>query len=193
MKTIVITPKILPALMVAIITAWFAHPAWAGTVEPTLTLTEVSNTQLNWAWDAAGGGSSGSITTLTPDNWGLTIISGPNLNQSQPFNISSFIFWAEPGEPGFHNHAIVGYIQDVVAGLWTIFAVDSDTSDVGITNTIYPDGTAVDVTFGLTHLYKEAFVDSAAASEATVPDTGTTFSLFGLSLMGLAFLRRKVC
>jgi hypothetical protein len=28
---------------------------------------------------------------------------------------------------------------------------------------------------------------------ATVPDTGTTLSLFGLSLMGLAFLRRKLC
>jgi hypothetical protein len=26
-----------------------------------------------------------------------------------------------------------------------------------------------------------------------VPDTGTTFSLLGLSLMGLAFLRRKLC
>ena len=28
---------------------------------------------------------------------------------------------------------------------------------------------------------------------ATVPDTGTTASLFGLSLTGLAFLRRKLC
>jgi hypothetical protein len=28
---------------------------------------------------------------------------------------------------------------------------------------------------------------------ATVPDTGMTLSLFGLSLMGLAFLRRKLC
>jgi len=26
----------------------------------------------------------------------------------------------------------------------------------------------------------------------SVPDTGTTLSLFGLSLMGLAFLRRKI-
>lgn len=28
---------------------------------------------------------------------------------------------------------------------------------------------------------------------ATAPDTGTTGSLFGLSLMGLTFLRRKLC
>jgi hypothetical protein len=71
--------RLLPTLVVAIITAWFAHPAWAVSVEPTLTLTEVSNTQLTWAWDLAGGGTSGTITTLTPDNWGFTSISGPNL------------------------------------------------------------------------------------------------------------------
>ena len=35
------------------------------------------------------------------------------------------------------------------------------------------------------------FHDNAAAAEA--PDTGTTCSLFGVSLMGLAFLRRKLC
>jgi hypothetical protein len=28
---------------------------------------------------------------------------------------------------------------------------------------------------------------------AAAPDSGTTFSLFGFSLMGLAFLRRKLC
>jgi len=30
-------------------------------------------------------------------------------------------------------------------------------------------------------------------SDVDVPDTGTTLSLFGFSLMGLAFLRRKLC
>jgi VPDSG-CTERM motif len=35
-------------------------------------------------------------------------------------------------------------------------------------------------------------VSDLAFRDATVPDTGTTFSLFGLSLMGLGFLRRKL-
>ena len=41
-------------------------------------------------------------------------------------------------------------------------------------------------------LFPQTFFDSAAASEASVPDTGPTFSLFGLSLTGLGFLRRKI-
>ena len=173
--------------MVAIITAWFAHPAWAGVAEPTLTVTEVSNTQLNWAWDAAGGSSSGSINTLLPDNWPITPISGPNLFQSPSFNFTGHGLWTEPGEPGFYNLLSVGYFQSTTSiGLWTIFPVISDSS-TSSGFPIFPDSTVADV-----GLFKFAFVDSAAASAATVPDTGTTFSLFGLSLMGLGFLRRKV-
>jgi len=189
MKTIVITPRILPALMVAIITAWFAHPAWAGAVEPTLTLTEVSNTQLNWSWDAAGGGTSGTINTLTPDLWPQTSISGPNLNQSEGFNSLAHDFWTEPGGPGFYNLAVVEYGQNRSSFFWNITSVNSDTSDTSSGFPIFPDGTVVNTGF-----FKLAFVDSAATSETTtVPDTGTTFPLFGLSLMGLAFLRRMVC
>jgi hypothetical protein len=43
MKTTTPSFKLSPTLMVAIITAWFAHPAWAVPTTPTLTLTEVSN------------------------------------------------------------------------------------------------------------------------------------------------------
>ena len=188
MKTTSPSLKLLPTLMVAIMTAWFAHPAWAGQVEPTLTLTEVSNTQLDWAWDAAGGSTSGTINTLTPDLWGLTPISGPDLNQSNGFNISGHGLWTEPGDPGFYNLVVVGYGQTFSSFFWTISPVNSDTSDTSSGFQIYQDGTAAD-----TGLFKFKFVDSAAASEtASVPDTGTTASLFGLSLMGLAFLRRKL-
>jgi hypothetical protein len=34
---------------------------------------------------------------------------------------------------------------------------------------------------------------SLQGTTVSVPDTGTTGFLFGLSLMGLAFLRRKLC
>jgi hypothetical protein len=189
MKTTTPSFKLSPTLMVAIISAWFAHPAWAVPIEPTLTVTEVSNTQLNWAWDAAGGSTSGMITTLTPDLWPQTFISGPNLNQSQGFGGASHGFWTEPGDPGFFNLLSVQYIQGNTSGLWTILPVKSDTSDTSSGFPIFPDGTVAD-----TGLFKFAFVDSAAASETTaVPDTGTTASLFGLPLTGLAFLRRKLC
>jgi hypothetical protein len=173
--------KLLPALIVAIITAWFAHPAWAVSIEPTLTLTEVSNTQLTWAWDAAGGGTSGTITTLTPDNWGLTSISGPNLNLT-PQGITGTNVWGEP-ERGFVNNAGTSYSQtNSTTFAWFIQA----QSDLAFPFTVEPDGTVVDVAGN----FKVAFFDKGDA--ALAPDTGTTASLFGLSLTGLAFLRRKL-
>ena len=161
--------------MVAIVTAWFAHPAWAGTVEPTLTLTEVSNTQLDWAWDAAGGGSSGSITAVLADQWLNTSISGPTLSAT----VEVVASWAEPEDAGFHNLVDVAYNQTT----WIIVTVNSDVIGTGG----IPNG----VTGHFDPFLQIKFVDNAATSEA--PDTGTTGSLLGLSLTGLAFLRRKVC
>ena len=51
--------------------------------------------------------------------------------------------------------------------------------NVGLDTT---DGVPFDVTFN----------DNGDTARG-VPDTGTTVSLLGLSLMGLAFLRRKLC
>src|SRR5205823_6138356 len=98
MKTTTPSFRLLPTLMVAIIAAWFARSAWAVPIEPTLTLTEVSNTQLNWAWDAAGGGSSGSIFTAAPfiDSWQPTTISGPNLSIPPGSFIHVIDTWTEP-------------------------------------------------------------------------------------------------
>ena len=183
MKPTTLSFKLLPALIVAIITAWFAHPAWAVSIEPTLTLTEVSNTQLTWAWDLAGGSTSGTITTLTPDNWGFTSISGPNLNIA-PQGITGSDLWREP-ERGFVNNADASYSQlTSTTFTWFIQA----QSDLAIAFTGDPDGTVVDVGGH----FKLAFFDKGDAA-AAVPDTGTTASLFGLSLTGLAFLRRKFC
>jgi protein with PEP-CTERM/exosortase system signal len=177
------TLKLLPALMVAIITAWFSHPAWAGAVEPTLTLTEVSNTQLSWAFDAAGGGKSGTITTLTPDVWGPTSISAEGVGLS---GFNGFLRWQEPENPAGSENLVDLLIPAFgLGGGWNI-TVHSDMISTGGG---IPDGqTFPGPGFNM------VFVDSAATSETTaVPDTGTTASLFGLSLTGLAFLRRKLC
>jgi hypothetical protein len=99
MKTTSPPLKILLSLIVAIAATCLAQPVCATAVTPTLTLTEVSNTQLNWAWDAAGGGTSGTITALTPDVWGPTSISGNG------FGSGGFVFvnWQEPESTGFQN------------------------------------------------------------------------------------------
>jgi hypothetical protein len=182
------TLKILPVLTVAITTVWLSQPVFADPMpmEPTLTLTEVSNTQLDWAWDAAGGGFSGSIAAVSPDHWANAPISGPNLNFPPSLGIIAVRFWTEP-EGGFHNDVAVAYFQsNSTTFTWEIGSVDSDVIGDGT----MPDGT----TGNVGGFYNLAFFDKGdVASVPSVPDTGTTASLLGLSLAGLAFLRRKLC
>jgi hypothetical protein len=174
------TLKMLTALMIAI-AALVAQPIFGGDIPiPTLTLTEVSNTQLNWAWDTAGGGTFGTQTTLRPDVWFDFSISGPGVGAA----FASVAQWQEPENAGFNN--LLNYLASALGGpdSWR-FSVVSDVITPGAT---IPDGQPYSGPG-----FNIVFVDSAATSEtATVPDTGTTFSLFGLSLMGLGFLRRKV-
>src|SRR3954467_10546488 len=96
------TLKMLPVLIVAITAICLTQPVCAGNINavaPTLTLTEVSNTQLNWAWDATGGGFSGSITTGTADQWLNASISGPNLVFPVGGSIAVAGAWQEPEDP----------------------------------------------------------------------------------------------
>jgi hypothetical protein len=183
MKTTTSSFKLLPTLMVAIITVWFAYPAMAASITPTLTLTEVSNTQLNWAFNAAGGGNSGTITTLTPDVWGPTSISAEGVGTS---GANGLVRWQEPENTAGSENLVNFIIPAFGLGGGWIITVHSDMISPGGG---LPDGQTFP---GIG--YNIVFVDSAATSEtAAVPDTGTTASLFGLSLTGLAFLRRKLC
>ena len=83
------------------------------------------------------------------------------------------------------------YTTDIVDNVITSAAITSasgvsyggSTSDVGLT---FPSGNF----FGLSSGYFGPNFQFAATS---VPDTAMTFFLFGLSLMGLRFLRRKLC
>jgi hypothetical protein len=157
------TLKILPVLIAV---TCLVQPVFAAAIQPTLTLTEVLSTQLNWSWDASGGGTSGTITTLTPDHWVNADISGPNLNQS----LGAYLVvdsWTEP-EGGSRNIVVVDYIQSTSTTFaWQIPSVFSDVSGSGN----LPDGLAVDTSFG----YNLAFFDHGDI--AGVPDSGTTLSL----------------
>src|SRR5258707_118721 len=93
--------------------------------------------------------------------------------------------WTEPGNSNLVNLVNFGTEITRAASITSdplpgsgVSPVANDTSvQVGTVG-----GVAVFATFN----------DKAAASEA-VPDTGTTCSLLALSLIGLAFLRRKLC
>lgn len=164
----------LSAASAALAAICLAQPVCAGgvnTVPATLTLTEVSNTQLKWAWDALGGGFSGSITAGSADQWLNASISGPNLffPSGQPLTASSS--WAEPENPtGFKNTVSVGHFQLASSSFtWTI-TVNSDVN--GTPN--FPDGFVVDVG----GLYNLAFFDKGDAA-ATVPDTPRPLPFLG--------------
>jgi hypothetical protein len=126
---------------------------------------------------------SGTITTLTPDVWGPTSISAEGVGTS---GANGFVRWQEPeNTAGFENLVNFSIPPFGIGGGWIITV----HSDMIATPGAAPDGT----TFPGPG-FNVVFVDNAATSETTaVPDTGTTASLFGLSLTGLAFFRRKLC
>ena len=101
---------------------------------------------------------------------------------------------AQPGAVLFYQDASMTVLSDQ---LWTDgqtlnFASDPDLQDLGtlpvfarLVETGAPQDVGGFFGFGSNFLLVQ--------SDAEVPDTGTTFCLFGLSLMGLGFLHRKLC
>ena len=165
------TPTNLPltAFLIAI-TATFVTQSLRASAIDTLVITENSSTSLT---ATLNGTTPLSVTFNSDDFWYITL---PGVG-------GAFQVWAEPGMPvpGFSNFV------DTFAGP-DLLEVTSEffTSVPGL-----PDGTQDKTTFTLNGnpLYV-TFFDKGDA--ATAPDTGTTASLFGLSLTGLAFLRRKL-
>jgi hypothetical protein len=166
------TLKILPALMVAIAAALMTQPVFGGGVVPnSIVITENSSTGLAATYN----GSSLTVTPISPDLWSFTLPAG-FLSLGQPQ-------WTEPG-----NSSLVNYV-DFTSNLAAIVHSDILSNSAFSTNA---DGTFVQVGTVLGAPVVASFTDLAGASEG-VPDTGTTGSLLGLSLMGLGFLRRKLC
>ena len=172
------TLKILAALVVAITAAWATQPVFGGAVHQ-FVLTENSSTNLSVTYD----GSPFTVTFVSSDSWTF-ILPTDFVDTLVGFNQA----WTEPENSNLVN--LVNFGTDIARAA-------SITSDLTIDRLagsgISPvaDGTSVQVgTVGGVAVFA-TFNDKAAASEG-VPDTGTTCSLLALSLMGLAFLRRKL-
>ena len=165
------TLKILPALMGAIAAALVTQPMRAGATD-TLVITENSSTSLTAILNET---TSLNVLNTSSDNWTITLTG---ISSSAPVQ-----FWLEPDGSGLLNYVNflgvpnqLGVLSDALP--LGLPALDNNTPD---TTTFLLNDNPLSVTF------------NDLGDVATAPDTGTTCSLFGLSLTGLAFLRRKLC
>ncbi len=173
------TLKILPALMLAITAAWATQPVFGGAVHQ-FVLTENSSTTLSVTYD----GVSLTLNFVSSDSWNFILPAG-FVNTS----VGGSQAWTEPQNSNLVN--LVGFGTDITRAASITSDLTIDPLPGGGVSPI-ADGTSVQVgTVGGVAVFA-TFNDKAAASEA-VPDTGTTCSLLALSLIGLAFLRRKLC
>jgi len=170
------TLKILPALMIAITAAWLTQPVFGQAPAPTphqFVITENSSTSLAATYD----GSPLTVNLITSsDFWTFVLPVGFVTGAGQQ--------WTEPDNSSLVNLVIFG--TDITHAAIITSDISSSTQFP-----INADGASVLVgTVGGVDVFA-TFHD--LGDTAAVPDTGTTFSLFGLSLMGLGFLRRKLC
>jgi VPDSG-CTERM motif len=173
MKTKTVSSR-LALLAITITAALVSQPAFGSTITPhQIVITENSSTTLMATFDASP--LTVTPTPGSPDNWSFSLPGG-FLSLGQPA-------WTEPGSSlvnyvDFTLNTVAIVHSDILPN--SIFSTNGDGVSVQV-GTDLLDGTAVFATF------------HDRGDTAAVPDTGTTGSLFGLSLMGLAFLRRKLC
>jgi hypothetical protein len=161
---------------------------WAFTLSSPVRVTDLG------LWDFNGDGLNEShVVTIWTSTGTLeaqgTIPSGTGATLTNGFRYVSI---APVLLPAGTYKIWAFYTTDIVDNVITSAAITSasgvsyggSTSDVGLT---FPSGNF----FGLSSGYFGPNFQFTAAT--SVPDTAITFFLFGLSLMGLAFLRRKLC
>jgi VPDSG-CTERM motif len=169
------TLKILPTLMVAI-TGLMAQPVFGVPITHQLDIIENSSTNLTVTYD----GSSVTPTPGSADNW--TIPAPAEFHPNEPL-----YQWMEPGSSSQVN---------ILSTMGSVFAIQSDAPPITDFGTPLGNGDSIVIGFvigagGASENVFASFTDNGDI--AGVPDTGTTFSLLGFSLTGLAFLRRKLC
>jgi len=165
----------LALLAIAMTAACVSQPVF-GVPDHQLVITEISSTRLLATYD----GSALVVLNISRDEWDIETFFFLDIATG-----NDILSWTEPGQNSSNRFLLrlggqsfvisdVGGPGDEPDG-FTYLRVATDTLD----------NVPIDVTFH----------DNATASEAVhpAPDTGTTFSLFGLSLTGLALLRRKFC
>jgi hypothetical protein len=171
---------VLVTLPIAIAAVFLAHPASSNAHD--IVFTELSSASLTATFD----GSTTGVTVLptNPNQWTVTFLP-PGVAVSF---LGSMDAWAE-------SESALGNIVNFSPRGGNSVTI---TSDAGTGLSINRDGfivdrigiNAIDPDSG-TNSINATFVDKGDGS-AAVPDAGTTFSLFGLSLTGLAFLRSKL-
>ena len=172
------TRKILPTLIVAITAACATQPLFGGAVHQ-FVLTETSSTSLTVTYDGV------PITPhfVSPDSWTF-LLPTDFVDTLVGFGQA----WTEPDNSNLVN--LVNFGTDITrAGSITSDLTLDPLAGTGISP--IADGTTVQVgTAGGVAVFA-TFHDNAGASEGA-PDTGTTYSLLSISLVSLAFLRRKL-
>jgi VPDSG-CTERM motif len=153
--------------MIAVAAALVTQPIRAGAIDQ-LVITENSSTSLT----ATLNGNPLSVTLNFPDVWTIALAGVSDSAQQ----------WAEPEPDAFGLGNVVESDPFTPNQLLVI-------SDFGPTFFPLPNGTTDTTSFTLNgNPLFVTFFDMGDG--ATAPDTGTTFSLLGVSLMGLGFLRR---
>ena len=160
--------------MVAITAAFVTQPVF-GVPDHQLIFTETSSTDLTVTYD----GSPLTVTRDSSDLWHFSLPSGffsfgqPQWTEPDKSNLVNYVDFTSNTEAIVHS--------DILPN--SVFSTNADDTSVEV-GTIFVGGVPVDATFD---------DDAATAETPAVPDTGTTGSLLGLSLIGLVFLRRKLC
>jgi hypothetical protein len=172
-------------LAVVIVAAVAVSSANAVPTPFTITLTEISSTNLTATYDGTGGNGVFSVVNNNPDVWTVTF-------SSATLSLSPFVFdWTEP-----ENSQEVNEVSHGIAfGNSNNLYVTSDESLMeygGDASTLNNDNTPVLVGTDGIHPVFLTFHDVAGASEngTSVPDRGSTLGLLALSVAGLAGLSR---
>jgi VPDSG-CTERM motif len=175
------TLKLLPVLMVAITAALLTQPVF-GTSIPVITFTEKSNTDLTAVYTDGSGATTNLTVTPDPSSTDVWSVTTP----SYLVSTGNQATWSEPSSTNSLN-VITGF------ALMPVFFVSSDLSGgPGLFANNTRSTFAIAAVPGAAPVLVYGVFNDLGDSAAGVPDTGTTASLFGLSLAGLAFLRRKV-
>jgi hypothetical protein len=145
----------------------------------SIIITENSSTSLSATY--RGSTTGVTVNFVGTDSWNVTFPS------TVTFSLVGGVNWLEPENSSLGNEVTFftpPYSNEL--GVFSDYTL-TGTTTTGNGTTIYNVGTdsahagSISVTF------------NDSGDVATAPDTGTTGSLFGLSLVGLAFLRRKLC
>jgi hypothetical protein len=152
-------------LGIAIAAAIVPRPVSAGTVN-TLLITENSPTSLSVTYN----GSQLTATSVGPEQWQVVF----------PFSFHSIFTkqWIEP-----ENSSLVNRVSFPMF-IFNTLTIFSDVTPIGPPSSRIPDDTAVQIGTDNNGVPVIAtFDDDAGGTE--VPDTGSTFALLLLSLIGL--------